>query len=270
MKMKKITKPGVFKGLSYAEYDAIPALRSTYLKKFLHCPANAKVKDEETDALIFGTAAHCFILEGQREFEKRYAVIPKFDGDKRSGIYRLLKNKTIDLAKSQGKIVLDYEDHKAIRQMKVNVLSHPTAKLLIGKNEPELVVVWKDSETNLLCKARLDVSPYMDLRVIPDLKTTINTSERGFKHEIDKHHYDFSAGMYLEGASIVLGKKIDLFVIIAPEKKPPYRIHVHELSSNYIERGNVAFHEALRKEKACIKSGYYEPWLDGGIIVQEP
>jgi exodeoxyribonuclease VIII len=273
IQMKRITKPGVYKGLSYAEYDAIPAIRSSYLKKFLHCPASALVPDDDTPSLSFGIAAHTIILEGVRVFESLYHVMPKFEGDKRTSKYKLLKGKVIAEAALKGidaDHVLPYDDFEAIVNMKVNILKHPTANLLIGKNEPELSVVWKDAETKLLCKARFDVSPYMDIRAIPDLKTTTNCSEHGFAKEISKFHYYLSAAMYLEGASIALKEKIDLFVVIAVEKKPPYKLEVHELSPEYIERGTVAFHKALRKEKKCREAKFYEPWNNGGIIVQEP
>jgi hypothetical protein len=37
-----------------------------------------------------------------------------------------------------------------------------------------------------------------------------------------------------------------------------------------IERGSIAFHKALRKEKECQAVKFYEPWNNAGIIVQEP
>lgn len=267
--MKKITKQGIYKGLSYAEYDAIPALRSTYLKRFLHCPAASQVKDEETEALRFGIAAHVGVLEGMEELKKRYAFIPKFEGDKRSGQYKTIKAATIQDAGVLDKIVLDFDDYEAIKGIRSSILSHPTASLFIGKHEPELTAVWKDKETGLICKARFDVAPYMKLRAITDLKTTVTASEGGFAREISNHGYYFSAAFYLEGASEAMKEKIDIFAIIAAEKKPPYRVEVHELSQEYIEYGNAMFHKALRKEKECQKLGMYEPFLNAGVIVQE-
>lgn len=273
--MKKITKQGVYKGLSYAEYDSIPALRSTYLKKHLMCPAATQCPDEETDALRFGIAADCFILEGKEEFDKRYIVIQKYDGDKRKAEWKDIKRAAEQLASVTGKLLIDHEDYEAITIMDHNIRIHPTAKLFIGKQKPKMVVVWKDKATGFLLKAQFDVEPYMEVsgmevRVIPDLKTTVDTSEYGFRKQIEKYHYDLSAAMYLQGASAALKEKVDIFLLIAPEKRFPHRVHVHELSADYIEQGSVKLHEALKKEKECREKGFYEPYLVGGVIVQEP
>ena len=270
-KTKAITKPGLYRGLSYSEYDAIEAVRSTYLKKLLHCPAMALEPNEETAALVFGNAAHCFILEGEEEYNKRYAILPKFDGDKRTKEYKAIKESTLQLASIKEQIVLDHEDDEIIRLMHKNIMAHPTAKLFFQKkHDPELVIVWKDKATGLLMKCRLDVAPYADMKVIVDLKTTVDTSEWGFRNQIEKYHYDMSAAFYLEGANAVLKEKIDLFVFLAPEKHKPCRVHVHELSPQYIEDGSVKMHKALAKEVECRKSGIFEPWTIAGAIVQEP
>ena len=269
--MKKITKPGVYKNLTYEEYDLIPAIRSTYLKKMLHCPAmTQETDDEETAALKFGVAAHVGVLEGMNELDKRYVVMPKFDGDKRTSAYKELKKATVQLAEIQKKTILAYEDYEDITGIRKNIFLHPTAKDFI-RSEPELTVVWKDQETGFLLKARLDGEPfdYHGTVIIPDLKTTVTASEGGFANEIKKHRYYLSAGMYWEGASLALKKKIEMFVIVAVEKKRPYKVEVHGLSEAYMEYGRIEFHKALRKEAECRKRGFYPPWINGGMIVQE-
>jgi exodeoxyribonuclease VIII len=268
--MKKITKVGVYKGLSYPEYDAIPALRSTYLKKHLHSPAMCLEPDEETKALIFGNAAHVGVLEGLPKLYEQYQFIPPFDGDKRVKEYRSLKESAALAAEAGGKRLLDDDEHKAILGIKKNISLHPTAKDML-KSEPEVVVVWKDKATGLLCKVRLDGAPfdYNGHRVIPDLKTTDDASESGFARAIKKYHYWFSAAMYLIGASIGFKETIDHFVFVAGEKERPYKVESHELMPSYIELGTAMFHSTLQKELECRKSGVYPAYLCAGIIAQE-
>ena len=272
--MKKITKPGIFKNLPYEEYDTIPALRSTYLKKHLECPAATQIAMEETAALRFGIAAHTYLLEGS-EFSKRYAVMPDFPcpidrnerGWKMTNEYKLKKQSfEIDNA---GKIIIALEDFTAISTMTKNCLEHPTAKLLLEKFEPETTVVWKDKETGLLCKARIDIAPYQGMKVIADLKTCEDASEFGFRGAINRYHYDFSAAMYLEGVSIALKQDIDLAMWIASEKSKPHRVEVHEMSAARRDRADGLFHETLRAEAICRKNGKYPAWLFDGVIVQE-
>jgi hypothetical protein len=120
--MKKITKPGVYKNLPYDEYDFIPALRSTYLKKHLDCPAATQIAMEETAALRFGIAAHTFLLE-RSEFDKRYAVMPDFPcpisrnerGWKMTNECKALK--THFEMGNTGRIIISQEDFTAISTM---------------------------------------------------------------------------------------------------------------------------------------------------------
>jgi len=268
--MKKITKPGIYRGLTYPEYDAIPALRSTYLKKFLHCPAMAQEPDKKSAAFDFGIACHTGVLEGLKELYNRYSFIPAFEGDKRTSQYKSLKQATVSAAEIESKIVLDNDDHEAILGIKKNISLHPTAKDFLN-SEPEVVVVWKDKATGALCKARLDSSPftYNGRRVIADLKTTGDASEGGFSQEIKKYGYWFSAAFYLEGASIAFKEQIDTFVIVAGEKERPYKVESHEIMPSYLEHGSVMFHEALQKEMECRKSGVYPAYLCAGVIAQE-
>lgn len=272
--MKKVTKPGIYKNLPYEEYDAIPAIRSTYLKKHLLCPAATQIETEKTAALIFGNAAHTFLLEPS-EFKKRYAVMPDFPcpidrnerGWKMTNEYKL-KKQSFEI-ENAGKIIITLDDFTAISTMTKNIYDHPTAKLLLEKFEPETTVVWKDRETNLLCKARIDMAPYQGMNVITDYKTCEDASEFGFRAAINRYHYDFSAAMYLEGASIAFKKEIDLAMWIAAEKSKPHRVEVHEMSAARRDRAGGLFHEALRAEAICRKNNFWPAYLCAGVYVQE-
>lgn len=268
--MKKISKQGIYRGLSYEEYDSILALRSTYLKKHLHSPAKCQILDTKTtEALVFGVAAHVGVLEGMDELHKRYHFIDKFEGDKRTSEYKKLKASATNQAEITNKILLDAEDLEAIAGIRSNCFIHPTAKLLLAKVEPETVIVFKHKPTGLLCKIRLDIAPYEGMDVIPDLKTCEDASEDGFKHSINKYHYDFSAAMYCYGASLAFKKEINLALWIAAEKSAPFKVQVHEMGPSRFERASAKFHESLRIELECQKSGVWPAYLDGGVYVQD-
>jgi hypothetical protein len=275
--MKKITKQGIYRGLSYEEYNSINALRSTYLKKHLLTPAHCLIQDEDSAALRFGIAAHAYTLEGPDVFASQYYVmneIPEpvgFMGKrwKLTAEYQKQKKAHEEEAALTGKKIISEEDFNAIVTMKKNILLHPTAKLLMKKVEPEVVCVVKDKETGLLYKVRLDIAPYEGMDVIPDYKTCEDASEFGFKRSIENYHYDFSMAMYLEAASIAFKKEINLGLWIAAEKSKPHRVQVHEMGKNRLERASAKFHEALRAELACQKSGVWPAFLDGGVYVQD-
>jgi hypothetical protein len=70
-------EPGIYFSLPEADYHADEALGSTDIKKLCVDPidwqfARLHVEDKETDALIYGRALHCRVLEGAEAFDKRY------------------------------------------------------------------------------------------------------------------------------------------------------------------------------------------------------
>ena len=77
-----IHEPGIYFGMPDDEYHADEALGSTDIKMLATKPwlwqrnrlrpASRKV----TSAMIWGSALHCYVLEGKEEFEERYAVTP--------------------------------------------------------------------------------------------------------------------------------------------------------------------------------------------------
>lgn len=83
----KTYKPGIYFGMPFEEYLAIPALSSSGIKKMRVSPQlfwadswmNPLRKRKKTDAFNFGTAYHKRILEGSKSFNAEYA--PKFEPD---------------------------------------------------------------------------------------------------------------------------------------------------------------------------------------------
>ena len=82
----KTYEPGLYFGMPFDEYLAIPALSNSGIKDFMSSPyrfwtnswMNRDRKErEEKDYHIFGTAYHCRILEGKDVFYSQYA--PEFD-----------------------------------------------------------------------------------------------------------------------------------------------------------------------------------------------
>ena len=76
---------GIYPNISHREYHAIEAVSNSYLSRLSRCPKAAKIAQEETPAMIFGSAFHSLLLEGQEAFGKRFAVAPKIDKRTKQG-----------------------------------------------------------------------------------------------------------------------------------------------------------------------------------------
>jgi len=80
----KITAPGVYFNLPFADYLADQSLSASGIKDILvapetyydRCSMNPERAPKDTEALAYGSAHHSRILEGAKAFQKEYAIIP--------------------------------------------------------------------------------------------------------------------------------------------------------------------------------------------------
>lgn len=84
-------EPGIYHNMPADIYHSLPYASKTYLSEMLRSPKHAKWAIdnpcEQTPALRIGSAVHCLALEGETEYEKRFAVSSqccaiKKDGDR--------------------------------------------------------------------------------------------------------------------------------------------------------------------------------------------
>jgi hypothetical protein len=89
--MSKARAPGIIFGMSEDEYHADPSLGSTSIKNLMSSAADFfwlsgfnALRDDDDDKkdtnLLWGSAFHCLVLEGRREFDRRYASEPDLAG----------------------------------------------------------------------------------------------------------------------------------------------------------------------------------------------
>lgn len=240
---------GIYPDISHKEYHAMDeAVSNSYLGKLAKCPANAKVKEEQTPAMIFGSAFHVYLLEGQDTFFDQYAVFPKYmDRRTKEGKQEYLGF----LEANRTKITITEDDYDTITQMTDSVIRHPFAVKLLSEGRSEQSVFWIDKETRLYCKARPDRIPDGNHGVMVDAKSADDVDEDAFFRSIVKYGYHREAAHYIDGFNTVSNAKIDAFILIAVEKKKPYRVETYVLTDDLINRGRMIRHDLLMVEKYC-------------------
>ncbi len=238
---------------SMQDYHAYPAAGSSDLRTIINqSPAHywwdKNNSSPSTPAQAFGTLVHQAILEPY-DFHKKMIIEPTFSG-KGSQAAR----EEWHLA-NHGKVVMKQEQHDAISGMIKSVLAHPKAAQLISDGSAEESFFWKDPETGVECKSRPDF--LRDGHIIVDVKTTLDAGFTSFKKDVSNYGYYIQAAHYLEGASIVLDKQFDAFVIIAVEKSPPYAVQCFQIDEEAIRVGQNLIQSALKTLKKCQASGIY-------------
>jgi len=279
--------------IPFSTYLTAPGISNSLIKSYLKSPKHSQIKYPTSAAMDFGTAFHTLLLEPEKFDEQVYItnrkrpdmpteigseVIPLPEdikvrrGKKWEEFEAGNPGKTILTQKQwdwyclqkSGKIVLSEADGDALMAMHENINSehHKTARMLCeAEAEREVSFFWKDPVYGLDSKARYDIW-IPNLRLVIDLKTTIDASQDAFYREVRyKRHYDIQAAWYLQGAREVSGED-HTFLWIAVEKAPPYEVGVYEASIETVESGEHKINRLLPEIANSIESGEYRGYPD--------
>ena len=250
------------------KYDEIPAVRRSDLWEIRKSPAHYKyaVKNpkEPTPALLFGTAAHKYILE-TNDFWNQYALAPQVDKRTKAG----KEAWAAFLEESAGKSVIAQTDLETVISMDAAICAHKTAVALLKTGEHEIPIEWTDPETGEPCKCRPDcITRYMGQDYIVDYKTTTSCEDGAFERACYKYGYKLQAAMYAEGAfnSRLIPYR---FAFVAQEKTPPYAVRVYFCDDGFIEEGMETFMDLMSIYHKCRVSGEWPGYEDEELFGDE-
>lgn len=236
--------PGIYEGISNADYHADPALGSTSLKTLaLRTPAHWKWESEHRmhkDVYDIGTVAHSLILE---QDETGVEVIDV--EDKRGNKWTIPASE----ARDAGKIPITAAEWADIRGMRDSVMAHPLAMSAFTGHRAEVSVFWE--EDGQMFKCRPDA---WKPGLIVDLKTARDADPNQFGKTAYDFGYFMSAPHYIDGLKAATGKDVK-FAFVNVEKTAPYLVSVTELSDADMDRGRYQIERAKRIYAECTKTG---------------
>lgn len=250
MKESVITAQKKF--ISFEEYNAVDALRSSFLRNLAsRSPAHAQLwaaSSEGSAAMDLGTALHCAVLEPAK-FAKQFVAMPKID--------RRTKEGKAEEARMQAEFshatFLSADDMQRVRGMHAALLAHPIAQdLFFTAGESEVSIFW--TRSGIPCKARIDrLTRTKQFYAACDLKTTEDASPEGFARSVIKYGYHTQNAWYDEALSAI-GERIDTFVFVAVESKPPHAVCCYVLDYGLLEVAKTEIDKAFRIYRECRKS----------------
>lgn len=270
-------KPGIYPGLSMAEYLSMPAVSAHLLKQLLErCPKaawfdswlNPKAQRAATvdAACDAGTIAHSILLEGHSNFVQ--VIDPRDHPNEKGGGHASgWTNKSIkaarDAALAAGKVPIFPEKMREVEAMVeaarsyINALreTEPAiwAAFQPGGGESEVTMVWEDGST--LCRIRPDRIS-IDRRIIIDYKTGGTTAEPDTwgRTQMVRMGYHVGAAFYRRGVRALCNVTPDYFFLVQEQEEPFLCSLVgiepagHELGAKKIQR-------ALGQWLVCTRSG---------------
>lgn len=231
----------IIDGLSNADYHAHPAISKSGLDKIAKSPAHYKAareaEHEGSDALVFGSAFHDYILLPDT-FQTAYTVLPPdFDGRTKEGKVML------ESIRQSEQTVLKTEWLTDIEGMAAAIAAHPKASALLQGGKAEQSIFWTDEDSGIDCRCRPD---YLHPGgIIVDLKSTTDASPEEFARSVAKYRYHVQDAFYSEGYYQATGQWPRGFVFIAVEKTAPYAVACYSLDDDAKAYGHELFRRDL-------------------------
>jgi len=235
-------KPGIYPELSNKDYHADGALSNSMMGKLYKHPEYLKAyfdkPPDATNAMMFGGAYHCKVLEPHL-FDSLFEVVPK-------GGYKVTEKGIVTIPEKHGTSG-GYDDILAMAEVLKN---DEVALNLLSGGEAEISYFWKHPKYGFMCKARPD---YRKGEILIDLKTTKDSSEEGFPWEIGSWSYHRQGDHYMHG---VAANKVETenFIIIAQEKKYPYKVGIYRLEEEDLYLGHEENNLIYQKYNECIST----------------
>ena len=255
----------ILKNLSEADYNKIPALRSSIIsivdrRTLAHAKAALdNFTESDKGEFVIGSACHDAILRPSI-FAKKWGVLPQgYDGRTTVG-----KEAKAILSKEYGNNLLKQDEMLQIRNIGEGLNRHPSiSKLLSSIVDTELSLTW--TEQGIDCKARIDaVAVVNGQTILIDLKTSRSAEQRDFEHSCVSYGYIIQSAHYLAGAKAcgIVKQDNNNFIHVVIEKESPYLGAAYCLDDATLEIGEKRRQEAMRKFAAAkandIWPGYSE------------
>lgn len=259
-------EPGIYRNVPFATYIAWDAINNSRLSRMAMSPAHYQCDTawESTKPLQIGQLVHCGRLEPMA-IAQRYVVCPDYhlDGDNKttggestqSKATKYVKSKVSEFtATNAEKEIVPREYYDEVCAIVSSLCQHDDANRLFNDgSDNELSILWRDPETDLLCKARIDKLA-KSYGALVDLKTTADIID--FSRSIGRYSYHRQLAFYRWGYSVLTGELLEPW-IVAVENKPPYCCHAAPFDDDAIESGESQFRRLLDKLAECRESGVW-------------
>lgn len=251
MSEQQLCDIGLIKDLDINLYHQSTGLCSSNLKKILRSPlhymSSLTNPENPTPEMLFGTAAHCALLEPDR-FEQTYIEVPKIDRRTKDGkaeYQRIIES---------GKTPLSTDDFARIQDMQKSIFSNKILKTLFGEGVSEISAYGElPNYPGILLKCRPD-HYNSKLQVIVDLKTACDGSPNAFAKAAANYQYHLQAAYYMDLFQKVAEAPVQAFIFCVVEKEAPYAVSLYQLDIAAIERGRELYRSALNSYAECVKT----------------
>jgi hypothetical protein len=204
-----------------------------------------------TKAMEFGRLAHALILgTGDPIGRMEHSDMRR----------REAREEAADLI-AQGITPMKATEYDQVMAMIAALQAHPIASRLLAVqgSVPEASMFWRDRETGVMCRGRLDElpPPTTGRLVVPDYKTAHDLSDREVERAIAAYGYHQQSEWYRAGIKALDLHDDPAFLFVMQEKTAPYLVRVVEIPHDSAVIGRRRNRDALRLYAKCHKAGHW-------------
>lgn len=252
-----VAVPGLYvRGeISLEDYDAIPAVNQSTLKAIAKSPLHYRHRvDHEqkaTPPMRLGAIAHCAVLEYDK-LDVRYKVYEPPEG-KTDRFAGKAFDAFVEIEKAFGREVIKQRELDNAIEMRKAVQRNKLAGRYLKRGIAEVVMIWNDTASGVLCKARLDWLSVSVPDVIVELKTARDVGPWAFSAAFARAGYDVQAAFYHDGYTACTGRAPG-GKCVAIENVEPHDCVVYDYNE-VIDTGREIYRDYLDKLVACRRDG---------------
>jgi hypothetical protein len=248
-----ITAPGVYE-LPEDVYHRDPveggSLSTSAAKVLLDCPAKYRYQQEHPrppkKEFDLGHVAHKLVLGVGAE-------IVKVDAD--DWRTKVAKEARAE-AYTAGRVPVLAADYARAEAMAAAIRGHRTANALLNPDhgKPEQSLFWRDDETGIMRRARLDWLPSRRIKgrlVVPDVKTASCSSVEAIQRSVWNFRYFLQADAYLDAVRSLGLDDDPAFLFVVVEVEPPHVVTIVELDEPTLAAGHAMNRKAIDLFAKC-------------------
>lgn len=245
-----------------------PSLSSSGARLIMReCPAiywhDRQQGGRRSPAFGFGSAAHEWLLEGDRWPQRHHVLPPHHNGRTNGGKAEKAE------AEAAGLRVITSDEFEQVMAMKSALEGHPFAMAAFQGGDPEKSLIWRDDEFGIWCRARPDYIPKRG-GIIADYKTCRSANPADLQRDIANFGYHQQAAWYCGGLRSLGVVEEPTFLFVFQAKTAPYLVTCVTLQDAAVQWGETLNRKARQTFAECLRAGRWPGYVEDIIGLTLP
>jgi len=235
-------------------------LSSHALIEYMNCPAafdqkmRGLIPPKDSDSFKAGRAAHCLILEGKAEYQRRYVFGGPIN-EKTGKPYGQTSDKYKQwVADQEGEVITDAIDRDC-QYMAAGVKMHVKACEDLSLGRPEVIARAKYCGQD--CQIKID---WLRTDKIIDLKTCRDLN--WFHKDFFDYQYDNQLSFYQKVYEQDAGARLPVYVL-AVQKTAPYMAAYYKINQSILDHAQLENEKAMHEMRKSLELGLYPTGFEG-------